>query len=280
MEKNEENLLINLKELYERKEYENGLNLIKENEDLIVKKYYEITKYKILFLMALNKNIDALLIIKNELDVPYVPKDFLTFLNEKYKEINIILSDKSSKTLSYEEISNIDLVDEKTLISMLSRLKEFNLNNLVSNFQNIFNNEKISSLTKTLLIATLSDYKLDYNFTIIKNGVLIKFNPKTVKDIRENENYMYLEKKLLNANNLTINEIDLVKRLYMTYLLDIYPLIVSEGYCDNIYTSVYMLASNMLNVPLSNDFLVKNYIPHKENVDKIIERINILLESI
>lgn len=280
MERNEEGLLINLKELYEKKEYENGLNLIKENEDLIIKKYYEITKYKILFLMALNKNIDALLIIKNELDVPYVPKDFLNFLNEKQKEINIILSDKSTKTLSYEEISNIDLVDEKTLITMLSRLKEFNLNNLVNNFQNIFNNDKISSLTKTLLIATLSDYKLDCNFTIKKNDLLIKFNPKTVKDIRENENYNYLEKKLINAASLTINEIDLVKRLYMTYLLDIYPLIVSEEYCDDIYTSVYILASNMLNIPLSNDFLVKNYIPRKENIDKIIERINILLESI
>ncbi len=280
MERNEEGLLINLKELYEKKEYENGLNLIKENEDLIVKKYYEITKYKILFLMALNKNIDALLIIKNELDVPYVPKDFLSFLNEKQKEINIILSDKSTKTLSYEEISNIDLVDEKTLITMLSRLKEFNLNNLVNNFQNIFNNDKISSLTKTLLIATLSDYKLDCNFTIKKNDLLIKFNPKTVKDIRENENYNYLEKKLINAASLTINEIDLVKRLYITYLLDIYPLIVSEEYCDDIYTSVYILASNMLNIPLSNDFLVKNYIPRKENIDKIIERINILLESI
>lgn len=280
MERNEEGLLINLKELYEKKEYENGLNLIKENEDLIIKKYYEITKYKILFLMALNKNIDALLIIKNELDVPYVPKDFLSFLNEKQKEINIILSDKSTKTLSYEEISNIDLVDEKTLITMLSRLKEFNLNNLVNNFQNIFNNDKISSLTKTLLIATLSDYKLDCNFTIKKNDLLIKFNPKTVKDIRENENYNYLEKKLINAASLTINEIDLVKRLYMTYLLDIYPLIVSEEYCDDIYTSVYILASNMLNIPLSNDFLVKNYIPRKENIDKIIERINILLESI
>lgn len=280
MKRNEEGLLINLKELYEKKEYENGLNLIKENEDLIIKKYYEITKYKILFLMALNKNIDALLIIKNELDVPYVPKDFLSFLNEKQKEINIILSDKSTKTLSYEEISNIDLVDEKTLITMLSRLKEFNLNNLVNNFQNIFNNDKISSLTKTLLIATLSDYKLDCNFTIKKNDLLIKFNPKTVKDIRENENYNYLEKKLINAASLTINEIDLVKRLYMTYLLDIYPLIVSEEYCDDIYTSVYILASNMLNIPLSNDFLVKNYIPRKENIDKIIERINILLESI
>ena len=244
--------------------------MIKENEDLIIKKYYEITKYKILFLMALNKNIDALLIIKNELDVPYVPKDFLSFLNEKQKEINIILSDKSTKTLSYEE----------TLITMLSRLKEFNLNNLVNNFQNIFNNDKISSLTKTLLIATLSDYKLDCNFTIKKNDLLIKFNPKTVKDIRENENYNYLEKKLINAASLTINEIDLVKRLYMTYLLDIYPLIVSEEYCDDIYTSVYILASNMLNIPLSNDFLVKNYIPRKENIDKIIERINILLESI
>ena len=280
MERNEEGLLINLKELYEKKEYENGLNLIKENEDLIIKKYYEITKYKILFLMALNKNIDALLIIKNELDVPYVPKDFLSFLNEKQKEIDIILSDKSTKTLSYEEISNIDLVDEKTLITMLSRLKEFNLNNLVNNFQNIFNNDKISSLTKTLLIATLSDYKLDCNFTIKKNDLLIKFNPKTVKDIRENENYNYLEKKLINAASLTINEIDLVKRLYITYLLDIYPLIVSEEYCDDIYTSVYILASNMLNIPLSNDFLVKNYIPRKENIDKIIERINILLESI
>ena len=163
---------------------------------------------------------------------------------------------------------------------MLSRLKEFNLNGLVNKFQSIFNNGSISSLTKTLLIATLSDYKLDYDFTIVKNDVLIKFNPKTVKDIRENENYIYLERKLIDTNDLTINEIDLLKRLYMTYLLDIYPLIVSENYCDDIYTAVYLLASNMLNIPLSNDFLDKNYNSNKKNVDKIIERINILLESI
>ncbi|MDY2888133.1 MAG: hypothetical protein SOU19_01035 [Candidatus Caccosoma sp.] len=280
MERNEEDLLIKLSECNEKEEYKKGLDLIKDNEDIIVKKYYDVTKYKILFLMGLNKNIDALLIIKNELDVPYVPKDFLAFLNEKQKEINIILSDKTNKTLSYDEIANIDLVDEKTLIRMLSRLKEFNLNGLVNKFQSIFNNGSISSLTKTLLIATLSDYKLDYDFTIVKNGVLIKFNPKTVKDIRENENYIYLERKLIDTNDLTINEIDLLKRLYMTYLLDIYPLIVSENYCDDIYTAVYLLASNMLNIPLSNDFLDKNYNSNKKNVDKIIERINILLESI
>ncbi len=280
MERNEEDLLIKLSECNEKEEYKKGLDLIKDNEDIIVKKYYDVTKYKILFLMGLNKNIDALLIIKNELDVPYVPKDFLAFLNEKQKEINIILSDKTNKTLSYDEIANIDLVDEKTLIRMLSRLKEFNLNGLVNKFQSIFNNGSISSLTKTLLIATLSDYKLDYDFTIVKNDVLIKFNPKTVKDIRENENYIYLERKLIDTNDLTINEIDLLKRLYMTYLLDIYPLIVSENYCDDIYTAVYLLASNMLNIPLSNDFLDKNYNSNKKNVDKIIERINILLESI
>ena len=280
MERNEENLIIKLQDLYEKKEFSKGLEIMKENEDLIKKKYYDITKLKILFLMGLNKNIDALLIIKNELDVPYVPKDFLSFLNEKQKEINIILNDKSNKTLAYEEIANIDLVDEKTLITMLSRLKEFNLNNLIEKFQNIFNNDKISSLTKTLLIASLSDYKLDCVFTIKKNDVLIKFNPKTVKDIRENENYLYLEKMLLNTNNLTINEVDLLKRLYMTYLLDIYPLIVSEQYCKDIYTAVYLLASNMLNIPISNDFLTKNYYPCKKNVDKIVERINILLESI
>lgn len=280
MERNEEDLLIKLSECNEKEEYKKGLDLIKDNEDIIVKKYYDVTKYKILFLMGLNKNIDALLIIKNELDVPYVPKDFLAFLNEKQKEINIILSDKTNKTLSYDEIANIDLVDEKTLIRMLSRLKEFNLNGLVNKFQSILNNGSISSLTKTLLIATLSDYKLDYDFTIVKNDVLIKFNPKTVKDIRENENYIYLERKLIDTNDLTINEIDLLKRLYMTYLLDIYPLIVSENYCDDIYTAVYLLASNMLNIPLSNDFLDKNYNSNKKNVDKIIERINILLESI
>ena len=82
----------------------------------------------------------------------------------------------------------IDEVDEATLLSLLTQLKNFNLSNLKEKFQNIFSNQNITDLTKSLLIACLSDNKLDADFVVIKEEVLIKFNPSNVFDIRESEN--------------------------------------------------------------------------------------------
>lgn len=265
---------------YEEKQYKDGLKSIHDNENLISKKYYEIIKYKLLFLMELDKFIDATILIKEELKVPYVPREFEKFLLEKQKEISFILRDKQRHKLSIEDLENIDKLDSESLLYVLPYLKDFNIKHLNNEFQNIFNNEEISNIVKSLLIAALSDYKFDYNFTITKENTLIKFNPLTVFDIRNSENFIYIEKRLQLLGNIEINVIELIKRLVITYLLYIYPLVIADEYCDEIITASILLVSKMLNVDVKCDTFTKIYTSRTKKVDLICEKLNILLESI
>ena len=96
MKMDENQLLLSIEELYKDNNYQECLKIIEENEDVIIKKYYEIIPFKINCLIKLNKLIDALLIIKEELNVPYIPSLFETFLKEtrlNHRTVVIILTD-------------------------------------------------------------------------------------------------------------------------------------------------------------------------------------------
>lgn len=280
MKMDENQLLLSIEELYKDNNYQECLRIIEENEDVIIKKYYEIIPFKINCLIKLNKLIDALLIIKEELNVPYIPPLFETFLKEKKKEIELVLKDKNKSSISYEDIEMIDEVDEATLLSLLTQLKNFNLSNLKEKFQNIFSNQNITDLTKSLLIACLSDNKLDADFVVIKEEVLIKFNPSNVFDIRESENLLYIQRKLNQIKDIEINTLEIINRLIMTYLLNIYPLQIEEEDCDNLLVACVMLASSMMNNYIKNADLEQIYLKNSTKINKLCEKINNLLESI
>ena len=280
MKMDENQLLLSIEELYKDNNYQECLKTIEENEDVIIKKYYEIIPFKINCLIKLNKLIDALLIIKEELNVPYIPPLFETFLKEKKKEIELVLKDKNKSSISYEDIEMIDEVDEATLLSLLTQLKNFNLSNLKEKFQNIFSNQNITDLTKSLLIACLSDNKLDADFVVIKEEVLIKFNPSNVFDIRESENLLYIQRKLNQIKDIEINTLEIINRLIMTYLLNIYPLQIEEEDCDNLLVACVMLASSMMNNYIKNADLEQIYLKNSTKINKLCEKINNLLESI
>ena len=280
MKMDENQLLLSIEELYKDNNYQECLRIIEENEDVIIKKYYEIIPFKINCLIKLNKLIDALLIIKEELNVPYIPPLFETFLKEKKKEIELVLKDKNKSSISYEDIEMIDEVDEATLLSLLTQLKNFNLSNLKEKFQNIFSNQNITNLTKSLLIACLSDNKLNADFVVIKEEVMIKFNPSNVFDIRESENLLYIQRKLNQIKDIEINTLEIINRLIMTYLLNIYPLQIEEEDCDNLLVACVMLASSMMNNYIKNADLEQIYLKNSTKINKLCEKINNLLESI
>ena len=280
MKLDENQLLVNLKQLFEVKDYKNCLKIIEENEDCITKKYYEIIPYKIECLIELNKLIDASVIIKEELSVPYIPPQFEKFLRQKKKEIEFILKDKQKNTISYEDIEMIDQVDEPTLVSMLANLKNFNLNNIKEQIQNVFSNTKISDLTKSLLIACLSDNKLNADFVVIKEEVMIKFNPSNVFDIRDSENLSYIQNELNKIKDIEINTLEIINRLVMTYLLNIYPLQIEEEDCDNLLVACVLLASSMMNNHIKNSKIEQIYLENRGKINKLCEKINNLLETI
>ncbi|MCI5744781.1 MAG: hypothetical protein MR270_00620 [Erysipelotrichaceae bacterium] len=278
--KDEKQLYDYLLNLKNNKQYQLGLDVINENEHLIEKKYYDITRLKIEFLISLNKYMDALLLIKQEKNVPYIPLDFEKFLNDNYDNISRKLNDKKTVKFSYEDIENIDQLDEKSLLMILPRLSEFNLIRITNQLQNILDSDNISNYIKTLLIAALSDYKLDYNFKVIKDGVTIKFNPSTVFDIRNGENYLYIQSKINKIGLDEYNVINLISRLTIYYLLDIYPLIVDYTTCDLILTSAIYLVNQMLSIDVKWEKYDENITNDIDKVNKICKKINYLLETI
>lgn len=277
---NELELLEKLNFLYARNEYIDILVYISKYENLIEKKYYEICKLKLIALIELDKLIDASILIKEELSVAYVPKEFEKFLIEKRNEVSFLLRDKQRQKLTFDDLESIDKLDNDGLLAVLPLLKEFNLNPLVNRFQIIFNNNSISNLTKSLLIACLSDNKIDHKFEVIKEDTLIKFNPISVFDIRNSDNLIYLKKEMNKLPKLDINVSDILNKLLVTYLLDIYPLVISEDCCDELLVACILLINNMMSCNVKSDKMAEILTKRAENVTKMTEKLNILIESV
>lgn len=272
-------LLDKLKLYDENKWYSDGLKLIDENEEAIEKKYYHIMMYKISFLIETCNFIEANYIIKEELSVPYIPIEFEEFLLEKKRIVDFSLR-KGKPSYSSDDIENIDKLDNDTLLSIMPDLKKYNLVGYHTQIQNIFLNNQIFDLTKSLLIACLSDVKLNENFYVVKEGVTIKFNPCEVFDIRDGDNFKYVDENINKLIDVEINTLEIINKIATTYLLSIYPLVISEFECDLLIAATVMLASKMTNCTAGSekyDEIIQN---HRTEVIKMCEKINILLQSI
>ena len=280
MLKNEDELLTCLEEYIKRNACKEALKLIEENYSLIVKKYYQICKIKIQCLIKLEEYIDASIIIKEELGVPYIPLEFENFLKESQKFVFNKLHEKKQSTLTIEQLEKIDQVDDQRLVAMLSYLKDYNLKPFINKFQNIFDNKEITNITKTLLIACLSDYQLDANFDVIKENTHIKFNPISVFDIRSGENFVYLNNELRNIEKLEINTLEFIIKLAMTYLLDIYPLVISEARVEYLLASCLLMTHSALNLQITDKKYLRIIAENEGEIRKVTKKLNELIENV
>lgn len=272
-------LLEKLKQYADKKWYSDGLKLIEENEDVVSKKYYQIMTYKISFLIETKNYLEANYLIKEEMSVPYIPVEFEEFLFESKRIVDFVLK-KNKPSYSSDDIEDIDKLDNQTLLSILPDLKKYNLVGYHNQLQNIFLNTQIADLTKSLLIACLSDIKLNENFYVIKEGVTIKFNPCEVFDIRVGDNFKYVEDNISKLIDVEINTLEIINKIATTYLLNIYPLVISEFECDLLIAATLILASKMTNCTAGSDKYDEIIQNHRSEVIKMCEKINILLQSI
>ena len=66
----------------------------------------------------------------------------------------------------------------------------------------------------------------------------------------------------------------------MSYLLDIYPLVISEKSCDELIVASIILLNQMMNSDIDYETFIENNGLNQENIKKYCQKINILLESI
>ena len=271
---NENELINQVNDLVSQNKYEEALELLTLNESLVYKKYYDVTKLKIEILIKLEKNIDALIIIQDELKVPYIPRDFEEFLLVSKRELNNRIKDKDRKSFSYDDISLLDKLDDVALVAIIPSINKFNLNGFEDVFQRILDNDIYTDFTKSLLIFALQDAKLNHEFKVIKDGLELRFNPSTMANYNDNFAYNYLSKKLSYVKDVPINILNQALQLAITYVFYVYPLLIDRQRADALACASICYALRLVNDKLENKEFLEFYNTNKLMVDTYIDKIS------
>ena len=147
--------------------------------------YYEDILKKIKELIDQGNHEDARRLILNELDMPYVPKDFEETLHDLLMQIND--TDKNVRKFSEEEILSFLDKDEKYQLIAVSELDRMNLRNHLDVIARYLMNEERSVNAKALLIDSLIAQQIDEPFLYKSKDKEISFVAKDLKRADQGE---------------------------------------------------------------------------------------------
>ena len=147
--------------------------------------YYEDILKKIEELIDQGNHEDARRLILNELDMPYVPKDFEETLHDLLMQIND--TDKNVRKFSEEEILSFLDKDEKYQLIAVSELDRMNLRNHLDVIARYLMNEERSVNAKALLIDSLIAQQIDEPFLYKSKDKEISFVAKDLKRADQGE---------------------------------------------------------------------------------------------
>lgn len=267
-----------LEQLWQSKKIQDGLYVISHYQDMIVKKYYEYTRYKILFLMADGQYIEAKMIINSELNVPYIPQEFEKFLELQNREVQYELN-KDRPAVKKDVLEKIDELEEEKLLVILPHLNDYNLHLYLQQFQNILLGNEISNMTKSLLLALLADQKINHEFLLQKDKKIMKLNPATLIDIRQSNEQKIVYRKL-DAMHLQIQSQEIVLQLVNMALLEHYPFPYSEEECTLLLYSAVWLQEEMTNLSITDKNYLYYKLNHAEKLKEFSKKINNLIKSL
>ena len=232
-------VLNSLKELNCAKEI---LNVVATYLDHYPKQYYVFLQFQIDALLDLKQYDEAKRKVFNELEMPYIPADFEIFLKDRLKEIEFYLQE-DRYVLQVKDLNHLDQLDEAHLLVILPQLKNFNLVPYLCKIQTLLIRQDIQDITKSLLLATLSDLKINYEFAMTKDGIHYLINPIELKDLRDYSSFQYLQTLLKQkAHLLPINDYTSIQQLIETYLLYLYPKNLTSQECQHLfYGTIHVL---------------------------------------
>lgn len=275
---NENDVIQVLERLLKEHRIEEGLAIIKQYETIIVKKYYEFTQYKILFLIENAQYLDAKMIINSELNVPYIPHDFEIFLHEKNKLVQYELQ-KDKPSIKKEWLQQLDQLNDEQLMAILPHLNEYNLNLYLQSFQNILLNEEISNVTKSLILALLTDQKINADFLISKDHQKCMINPMTLMDIRDSKEQKWLHAQIERLN-LDIQSKEIALQMADMALLEHYPFSYSQEECMTLFCSIISLIEEMMNLTITDTIYLHYQLNHQQKIGEFCKKLNNLIKTL
>ena len=155
--------------------------------------YYDETIDKIKNLIDQKEYEEAKRLILNELDLPYVPKDFEDKLNELLLQVK--QDTYKPLSLSDEEIINYLNMDESHQLIGVDALNRRNLRDYIDICENYLSKPNYAN-SKALLIDSLISQQIDHEFIYKDDNREVSFNPIKILPVEENDTYIECYKRI------------------------------------------------------------------------------------
>ena len=138
--------------------------------------YYQETSEKIALLLAEGKKEEAVSLIREELSMPYIPREF----EEKLKEMlsTIVPDEKEKPALSEEKILNYLHRDAEKQLIACEALPQLNLRRVLPLLRDYLLMEDRDPLAKALLLRELIAQEISEEVETEVNGIRYTFVPK------------------------------------------------------------------------------------------------------
>lgn len=181
--------------------------------------YYDELLTNIDKLLQQKRYDEAKLMIQNELNLVYIPKDVETKLNEYLS--NIKEATYVAKSLSDDEISSF-LYDnnEKQLIAV-NELDKKNLREYIEICSEYLKKGTFKN-SKALLIDSLIRQEVNREFEYVNDSLLLKFNPSLLKPIEKADGFIaasnYLNDVYMKTPSMLKISMDLLYKECILYL--------------------------------------------------------------
>ncbi len=161
----------------------------------------------------------AVLLLKKELAMPYIPKPYLKQMERLFDEYSIEF-DAKKISLTRDEILEIIVGEASGKQSLaLTQISQFNWVGFEEKIQEILISPKVSNNGKTIFIESLITQNLNFDFAI--DGIII--NPSKLKSVFNSE---FCIKNIIGIEEKNIDD-HVIKRVamesFLIYLSIIFP---------------------------------------------------------
>lgn len=197
--------------------------------------YYDKLIERILKIKDKNPS-GALALIDEELNLPYIPRDIHTKLNEIKDSIYI---PKDNANLSYEKIVEYLYASNQKQLIATYKLGEMNLRDHLDLIQDYFKSDGYFE-AKVGLIMSLIEQEINHEFVFVKDKIELIFNPihtpfPDYLPSYKNINKMLTDYYMKDPDKLILADDELYAKFL--YFLPVYPLNIDEVKIFNDITS-------------------------------------------
>lgn len=225
--------------------------LVKFNIIQIMPNYYDELIKKIEQLLKENKVSEALSLIKEELSLPYVPKQYETKLNDLLSKLE---PKKESKKTLFSRDELISIINEyknhdiNFILEISYGFEQYNWNGYEKEIEKIFNFDGLDKKVKCIIYNSLVVQNLSYDFKI--NQLVL--NPTKTKTPFESDfairNLVLLSKKDFDDPSL----LNICEKIFFIYIMNLFPDSVFFEFKD-ITNEIANIAKVMLGINKKED---------------------------